>query len=741
MLHVVRDFSRLSIVRRGKFVTTWKTDNAGTSNADQITLPLHSTGTYDFWVDWGDGGVPERIQAWNAAAKTHTYAAGAGTYTVTIWGKINTWNFNNGGDKLKILSIVSWGPLRLGNLGGYFYGCANLTIPATDTLDMTGTTDLSYAFRGCAAITTFPSLATLDTSQVTNTSRMFYGCTNFNDSVSNFDTSKTTDTSEMFRDCFSFNQSVSNFNTSNVTTMLQMFYNCQVFNQSVSNFNTAKVINMHAMFYNCQAFNQSLSNFDTAKVTTMVGMFYNCRAFNQDVSNFNTAKVTTMYYMFQSCIVFNQDVSGWDVQLVTTMADMFNGANALSTANYDALLVAWAAQVVKNNVPFHAGDALYTVGGLVDAARSRLTAAVHGGYAWTITDGGAGSGTRFVTSWKTNNAGTSNADQITLPLEATGTYDFWVDWGDGGAAERIQAWNAAATTHTYAAGAGTYTVTIWGTIQGWRFNNGADKLKILSITSWGPLRLGNSGGYFYGCSNLTIPATDTLDMTGTTTLYRAFSYCAAITTFPSLATLDTSQVTSMKEMFFWATSFNDSVSNFDTSEVIDMSGVFNICLLFNQSVANFNTAKVISMNRMFQRCRAFNQSLANFDTSKVTDMEQMFYQCDIFNQSLSTFDTSKVTNMNSMFTEALVFNQDVSGWDVRLVTTMLNMFNNSNALSTANYDALLVAWAAQAVKNNVPFHAGDAKYTGGGAAAAGRAHLAAAVPGGHAWTITDGGAV
>ena len=286
MLHILRTFARLLLRRRGEFVSTWKTNNAGTSNPDQITLPLEAAGVYDFWVDWGDGGVPERIQAWNAAAKTHTYAAGAGTYTVKIWGQIQGWRFNNGGDKLKILSITSWGPLRLGNSGGYFYGCSNLTIPATDTLDMTGTTSLATAFGSCSSITTIPSLATLDTSLVTN----------------------------------------------------------------------------------------------------MTEMFYNCTLFNQSLSNFNTSKVTSMAYMFNWCAAFNQDVSSFDIRLVTSMLSMFSGANALSQANYEALLVAWEAQGPKPNVAFHAGDAVYGAGSAAATAKASLVNPAT--YNWTITDGG-----------------------------------------------------------------------------------------------------------------------------------------------------------------------------------------------------------------------------------------------------------------------------------------------------------------------------------------------------------------
>jgi surface protein len=372
-----------------KFISSWKTDNAGTSSSVQITLPLESSGVYDFWVNWGDDSV-NHITLWNQTEKTHTYSV-AGTYAVTIWGTIQGWRFNNGGDKLKILSITNWGPLRLGNSGSYFYGCANLTIPTTDTLDMTGTTTMYYAFTACAALAAFPSLVTLDTSEVTNMFAMFADNPVFNESaVNNLDTSKVTNMSWMFSGCYAFNQSVSNFNTANATKMSGMFAYCYVFNQSLVSFDTSNVDAMNWMFYTCTAFNQSVSNFNTSKVTDMTYMFRYCDVFNQSVANFNTSKVTNMQGMFNMCPAFNQDVSTFDVKLVTTMVNMFNGANALSQANYEALLVAWEAQVPKTNVVFHGGDAVYAAAPSAAAtAKASLVAATPGGYGWTITDGGA----------------------------------------------------------------------------------------------------------------------------------------------------------------------------------------------------------------------------------------------------------------------------------------------------------------------------------------------------------------
>ncbi|MHA1714008.1 MAG: hypothetical protein ACTSXP_00050 [Promethearchaeota archaeon] len=58
-----------------------------------------------------------------------------------------------------------------------------------------------------------------------------------------------------------------------------------------------------------------------------------------------------------------------------------------------------------------------------------------------------------------------------------------VQWDDG-SRDSITTWNQTETTHTYAS-TGIYKITITGTIIGWRFNNGDDRLKLLDISQWG----------------------------------------------------------------------------------------------------------------------------------------------------------------------------------------------------------------------------------------------------------------
>ncbi len=96
------------------FITQWLLAAADKT----ITLPLPSTGTYDFVVDWGDGttGI---VTAYNDADISHTYAT-EGVKIVSILGTMTHWGFNDGGDKLKITDVLSGGSTGLTSLYGVF---------------------------------------------------------------------------------------------------------------------------------------------------------------------------------------------------------------------------------------------------------------------------------------------------------------------------------------------------------------------------------------------------------------------------------------------------------------------------------------------------------------------------------------------------------------------------------------------------------------------------------------------
>ena len=386
----------------------------------------------------------------------------------------------------------------------------------------------------------------------------------------------------------------------------------------------------------------------------------------------------------------------------------------------------------------------------------------------------------FISTWDTENTSTFSSDykSLKLPIHSGGTYNFWVDWGDGTPAQNVTSWLDA--THTYAV-AGEYTLHITGTFNGFQFNGVGDRLKLLNVSKWGPLALGNGGHYFSGAENMTITATDAPDLSSTTTLYGAFSDAKALTggisnwntgtvtdlsyafddasKFNGDLNWDTSQVTRMvgtfqgalafngdigswntgnveymNECFYRAHAFNRDIGDWDVRKVISMMNMFYTAYAFNQDIGRWQTDSLLSTSLMFTMAYAFNQDISAWNTSHVTDMSGVFQLARAFNQDISAWNTANVTTMEGAFAGASAFNQNLGGWDVRKVTNMSQMMRDSG-LRPLNYDKTLIAWAAQDVKNSVAFW-GNSKYASDAAVTA-RAHLT----GTHLWNISDGGRV
>ena len=314
------------------FILKVKTDNTGTSNDNQFTLPLRVLESYDFIVDWGDSSIETITESSNV---THIYPS-VGEYYIKIRGIFPAIYFNNTGDKLKLIDVVQWGDIEFNAFDSAFYGCSNCEFTATDTINTQNVVNMSHSFEGCLLLNS-PSINTMDTSNVTNMTSMFADCSKFNQSISNFDTSNVINMELMFKGCNEFNQSVSNFDTSNVINFYHIFSSCNEFNQSVSNFDTSNATNMGGMFNNCFKFNQPVDNFNTSNVTDMLSMFADCSVFNQSVSNFDTSSVTDMSNMFGGCLKFNQSVSNFDTSKVTNMIAMFKSCSVFnqSVSNFD----------------------------------------------------------------------------------------------------------------------------------------------------------------------------------------------------------------------------------------------------------------------------------------------------------------------------------------------------------------------------------------------------------------------
>ena len=260
--------------------------------------------------------------------------------------------------------------------------------------------------------------------------------------------------------------------------------------------------------------------------------------------------------------------------------------------------------------------------------------------------GGVAEAFIFEVDTTATSAGSSASDQFTFPTVSSGSYNCHVDWGDGNS-DDITTYNDAAWTHTYSSG-GTYTITITGTVEGIRFNDGGDKLKIGDVSQWGPLLLTDvGGGHFYGCSNLAPSASD----------------------YPKIA----SGLTNFSYMFRGASLFDQDLSSWDTS-----------------SGTNFA--------HMFFNCFAFDQDLSSWDMSSATSCTYMFLNCSSFDQDLSSWDVSSVSNFTGFMTNVTLstanYDALLIGWEaLDLVNSLSCHFGNStySAGAAATARAAIIA--------------------------------------------------
>ena len=176
------------------FTFTVNTANSGTSTSNQFTIPT-GTGTFLYDVSTSDGYTATGL----TGDHTIEFPTGSGIHTVNISGTFPQIFFNNGGDKLKILSVENFGIYGIGSTtqSNAFRGTNNMALNATDTgnfgdatefekfmfadnitgtafplIDTSSGTKFSLAFRGCR-ITSFPA-GLFDNCPATNFTNAFY---------------------------------------------------------------------------------------------------------------------------------------------------------------------------------------------------------------------------------------------------------------------------------------------------------------------------------------------------------------------------------------------------------------------------------------------------------------------------------------------------------------------------------------------------------------------------------------
>ncbi|HAS43828.1 MAG TPA: hypothetical protein DCS93_25325 [Microscillaceae bacterium] len=333
-----------------EFITIWQTDNEGTSNNKQITIPGYGTNYTIAWRNLQTGDTGTLIGNYN----TLVTLPEAGTYEVKIsGGTFNRVLFLGSDDPKKLISIENWGNIPWSTMISAFAGCSNMTYNATVAPNLSNVTSLRFMFHDCTSFN--GAINNWNTSNITDMSNMFYGASQFNRPLNHWNTGEVTNMTHMFHGASKFNQPIGSWNTEKVTNMSYMFQEAVEFNQAIGTWNTNNVTNMAYMFYKAAKFNRNIEAWNTGEVTNMKGMFRQDSLFNQSIQLWNTHKVTNMSSMFYGAVEFNRDINSWNTGEVTNMAAMFQGARKFnkSLSNWNTAKVTNMVFIFKGAVTFN----------------------------------------------------------------------------------------------------------------------------------------------------------------------------------------------------------------------------------------------------------------------------------------------------------------------------------------------------------------------------------------------------
>ena len=322
------------------FVFTVDTRKSGSSDT-RFVIPTRGNG-YNYTVDCNNDGIIE------ATAQTGSYTcsyATPGVYTIRIGGVFPEFYLNNGGDKLKMISIDQWGKNKWRSLVASFYGAANMDVKAIDTPDLSQTDSIYSVFRGNTSLKGENANWSWNTSTITNMGSAFSDTENFNQNIGSWDVSNVVFAGGLFNNAAAFNNGGSD---------------------SIKNWNTGKMTAMNAMFQNAVKFNQPIELWDVSKAELMSEMFNGARAFNQSLAGWRLDSLVS--------------TTGLPNSYWSGAPRMLNNSG-LSTKNYDAL-ISWNIQSTNSPLILGAAGLKYCT---ADAARKNLIKPVaDGGHGWTI---------------------------------------------------------------------------------------------------------------------------------------------------------------------------------------------------------------------------------------------------------------------------------------------------------------------------------------------------------------------
>lgn len=156
----------------------------------------------------------------------------------------------------------------------------------------------------------------------------------------------------------------------------------------------------------------------------------------------------------------------------------------------------------------------------------------------------------------------------------------------------------------------------------------------------------------------------------------------------SLERIDTSKITSMKELFANSNRTDFSgIESWDTSNVTSFAYAFSRAEHFDSDISQWNVSKGKSFYYMFFRALKFNQPIGElWDTSSAVNMRAMFCFAINFNNGGKPFgDKWKMDNVEisaEMFYNAKNFNAEgLNKWNMSNIRKCWSMFNGAKAFN------------------------------------------------------------
>ena len=198
-------------------------------------------------------------------------------------------------------------------------------------------------------------------------------------------------------------------------------------------------------------------------------------------------------------------------------------------------------------------------------------------------------------------------------------------------------------------------------------------------------------------------------------------------TFPNIYFNNVGDALKLKRILNWG---DTGLVNLDRA----FWGCANLTTVTSQTS---NMVGLITMIRVFRACTSLTSAdVSDWNTTNVTNISNAFRDCtSLTTLNVGGWDTANVVNMANTFdTCSSLADVAIDNWDIESVTSFVD-FMDGVTLSTARYDATLIAWDAQNPVDSLAVNFGSSTYTAGGAAATARASLES----GDLWTITDGG--